>query len=90
MSPITSKELKPTQVEVLKKSYFKSVVVSVKVIIKLTNKDDHPQMQGSMMGYYTNADMDILYEKVLNDGVQIEAWPEWITSEIKKLSLKIE
>ena len=56
--------------EDLRRKYFFSVGRGVK-------------LQGSLLGWYTNADMDTLYEQCTRDKVDIEQWPKWITSAIE-------
>jgi hypothetical protein len=63
------------QYENLKEQYFRSLAVGVK-------------LQGTMIGWYCNADMGLLYEEVLNQNVELNEWPSWITEQIKKRSQK--
>jgi hypothetical protein len=39
-----------------------------------------------MLGWFSNVDLNSLYDKAQNEDVSIEMWPEWITQEVKRLS----
>ena len=59
--------------EEMKKKYFISLVVSVK-------------LQGSILGWYCNTDQNLLYEEILNSEQDVNKWPEWVNDQIKKRS----
>ena len=71
--PTKSEKSAVDQLETLKKQYFMSLAVGVK-------------LQGSLAGWFCNADMHELYEILLNEKVPIESWPEWANEQIKKRS----
>ncbi|KAH3764668.1 hypothetical protein Pelo_3441 [Pelomyxa schiedti] len=65
-----SNDLLRLQLEEVKKRYFVSLARAVK-------------MQGALLGWYANVDVDFLYEQAQQQNVDLDKWPGWITAVVE-------
>ncbi|KAH3744005.1 hypothetical protein Pelo_14595 [Pelomyxa schiedti] len=59
------------ELEELKSRYFLTLGRSIK-------------LQGSLLGWYSNVDLDELYETVLRDNIPLDKWPAWVTEQVQR------
>jgi len=72
--PNESLEEMRKDLEWVKNRYFVNLAMSVK-------------LQGQYLGWFSNTDVNLLYEMALNEDIPIQNWPDWITTQIQKKSV---